>query len=167
MIHTFESLTAKPWKQDGTTQMPEDIQTTDEATEQQESVTTETETPEEVADTTSTDEAEEPSTEESTEQASTGVQPEQADPYKEKFVHSQRESILNHERVKVANARIEQLTKLDTPTDEAMRELYSDWDSLKACQQAQEAPEVRPIKRFPSPKPERAARPITSGTWNW
>lgn len=110
--------------------MPEELQTTDEVTEQQESVTTETGTPEEVTDTTSTDEAQNPSTEE-TEQASPDAQPqEQPEPYKEKFVNSQRESILNHERVKVANARIDQLTKQDTPTDEAMKQLYPEWDEL-------------------------------------
>lgn len=64
-------------------------------------------------------------------------QPEQPSPepqpqpdYKEKFVHSQRESILNAERVKVKEAQIESLTKQDTPTDEAMRQLYPEWDSL-------------------------------------
>jgi hypothetical protein len=111
--------------------MPEELQTTDEVTEQQESVTTETETPDEVVDITSTDEVEGTPTGEPAEPASPEVQPEpQAEPYKEKFVHSQRESILNHERVKVANAQIEQLTKQDTPTDDAMRQLYPSWDEL-------------------------------------
>jgi hypothetical protein len=49
---------------------------------------------------------------------------------KDKFVASGRESILNAERVKAANAQIEQLTKQDTPTDEAMRKLYPEWDQL-------------------------------------
>lgn len=64
-------------------------------------------------------------------------QPEQPSPepqpqpdYKEKFVHSQRESILNAERVKVKDAQIESLTNQDTPTDEAMRKLYPEWDQL-------------------------------------
>ena len=62
----------------------------------------------------------------------TPQQPEtpQAPDYKEKFVNSQRESILNAERVNVANSRIEQLTKQDTPTDEAMRTLYPEWDTF-------------------------------------
>ena len=49
---------------------------------------------------------------------------------KDKFVASAQESILNAERVKVANAQIESLTKQDTPTDEAMRQLYPEWDNL-------------------------------------
>jgi hypothetical protein len=54
----------------------------------------------------------------------------QAPDYKDKFVASQREAIVAAERVNVANARIEQLTKTDTPTDEAMRQLYPEWDQL-------------------------------------
>ena len=73
-------------------------------------------------------------------------QPETPD-YKEKFVHSQRESILNAERVKVAQSRIESLTKQDTPTDEAMRQLYPEWDELnevtKKAFLRQEAQEMR------------------------
>ncbi len=49
---------------------------------------------------------------------------------KDKFVASAQESILNAERVKVANAQIEKLTKTDTPTDEAMRLVYPEWDDL-------------------------------------
>jgi hypothetical protein len=109
--------------------MSEPIQTPEEGTEKQESVTTETETPEEVAVTTPTEEAEAASTEAATEQASQEPQP-QADPYKGKFVASQREAILLNERHKVAEARIESLTKQDTPTDEAMRVLYPEWDNL-------------------------------------
>lgn len=56
-------------------------------------------------------------------------EPEQPD-YKQKFIDSSRESILNAERVKVANAQLEKLTKTDTPTDEAMRELYPEWEQL-------------------------------------
>jgi len=51
---------------------------------------------------------------------------------KEKFVASARESILNAERVKVSQSRIEELIKVDTPTDEAMRQLYPEWDTLDA-----------------------------------
>lgn len=50
--------------------------------------------------------------------------------YKQKFVESSKESILNAERVKVANAQLEKLTKTDTPTDEAMRLVYPEWDDL-------------------------------------
>src|SRR6266852_1852877 len=45
--------------------------------------------------------------------------PPVAPDYKEKFKNSQREAIVANERVNVANERIEQLTKTDTPTDEA------------------------------------------------
>jgi hypothetical protein len=50
--------------------------------------------------------------------------------YKQKFVESSKESILNAERVNIAQSRIEQLTNTDTPTDEAMRLLYPEWDNL-------------------------------------
>lgn len=67
--------------------------------------------------------------------------------YKDKFVASQRESILNAERVNVANERIDQLTKTDTPTDEAMRLLYPEWDGMDAFTKGvlikQEATEMR------------------------
>jgi hypothetical protein len=96
-----------------------DIQTTDEVTEQTEPVTLPENTKETVAP--------EPTASEVTEQTSPEPQPE---PYKEKFVASQRESILNNERVKVANARLESLTKQDTPTDEGMKALYPEWDNL-------------------------------------
>ncbi len=66
---------------------------------------------------------------------------------KEKFVASAQESILNAERVRVAQAQIESLTKQDTPTDEAMRALYSNWDELDPVSKnfyvKQEAQEMR------------------------
>lgn len=65
-----------------------------------------------------------------TEHPSSKPQPQPQIDYKDKFVNSQRESMLNVERVNVANARIESLTKEDTPTDEKMREMYPDWDEL-------------------------------------
>jgi transposase len=68
-------------------------------------------------------------TTEGTEETPATPQPPAPD-YKQKFVESGRESILNAERVKVANDRIEQLTNTDTPTDEAMRVLYPEWDNL-------------------------------------
>jgi hypothetical protein len=51
---------------------------------------------------------------------------------KDKFVASAQESILNAERVKVRDQKIESLTKTDTPTDEAMRLVYPEWDQLDA-----------------------------------
>jgi hypothetical protein len=53
----------------------------------------------------------------------------QAD-YKQKFVDSQREAILLNERLKQERTRNELLTKQDTPTDEAMRQVYPEWDQL-------------------------------------
>ena len=49
---------------------------------------------------------------------------------RDKFAASARESILNAERIKVRDAQIDQLTNTDTPTDEAMKLLYPDWDQL-------------------------------------
>lgn len=67
--------------------------------------------------------------------------------YKDKFVESQREAILQHERIKQRDAQIESLTKQDTPTDEAMRALYSNWDELDPASKnfyiKQEAQEMR------------------------
>jgi hypothetical protein len=105
----------------------EPILTPDEGTETTEPVTQPTITEETVAPQP-TAEAETTSTEEVTEPASE-PQP-QADPYKEKAINQGRENILLNERVKAVNTRIEQLTKQDTPTDEAMRALYPEWDNL-------------------------------------
>ncbi len=106
--------------------MPEPIQTPDEGTEPKEQVTPqadpEIETPQTPGEVETPQPAIEPTTPE--------PQPQPQTDFKEKFVHSQRESILNAERVKAANARIESLTKQDTPTDEAMRGLYPEWDNL-------------------------------------
>jgi hypothetical protein len=64
------------------------------------------------------------------EQPSPEPQTPAAPDYKQKFVDSQREAILLAERNKVKEAQIESLTKQDTPTDEAMRNLYPEWDKL-------------------------------------
>jgi hypothetical protein len=104
--------------------MSDEIQTTEEVTE--EVVTpevTETETPQ-----IPSEEVETPVVE-TTEPSLDPVEPEQPD-YKQKFVDSAKESILNAERVKVRDAQLEQLTKTDTPTDEAMRLVYPEWDDL-------------------------------------
>lgn len=98
-----------------------DVQTPPEGTEQEQVTpqTPETETPQ----TPEVTEPETPAT----------PQPETPQPEvvpKDKFVASQRESILNAARVDVANERIEQLTKQDTPTEEAMKLLYPDWDEF-------------------------------------
>jgi hypothetical protein len=73
-----------------------------------------------------------PSEEVETPQEQSSPEPQTPPGYvpKDKFVASAQESILNAERVKVANARIESLTKQDTPTDEAMRQLFPEWDNL-------------------------------------
>jgi len=74
-----------------------------------------------------TDEVVETPTEPTPEQPSSQPEPE---PYKEKFKESAKEGILLNERVKVRDAQIESLTKQDTPTDEAMRQVYPAWDGL-------------------------------------
>lgn len=76
------------------------------------------------------------------------LEPAPTDPdYKQKFVDSQREAILLAERNKVKEAQIEKLTKTDTPTDEAMRLVYPDWDTYndiaKKAFIRQEAQEMR------------------------
>lgn len=113
--------------------MENTIQTPNTGTESQGNVTPAPEvTPEPVApQPTASEDPATPSPEGTppSEPSSPAPQP-QADPYKEKFVASQREAILLAEREKIAKARIEQLTKQDTPTDEAMRALYPEWDNL-------------------------------------
>jgi hypothetical protein len=103
--------------------MNEEIQTSEEETEQTEVVTpatsetTETETP----------------IEETPEVEVTEQQPQQepAQPdYKNKFVESQREAILQNERLKQKDAHISKLTTKDTPTDDEMRSLHPEWDQL-------------------------------------
>jgi len=100
-----------------------DIQTPPEGTEQEIETpqTQDTETPETPI------EPQEPET-----PTAQPAQPEPQPPvdYKDKFVHSQREAILANERANVARSQLESLTKQDTPTDEAMRKLYPEWDQL-------------------------------------
>jgi hypothetical protein len=117
--------------------MSDEIQTNDEltdkidaalATEPDEQVEAQTEptdqTPAEPAESEDSQETSEPATEQT-------PQDETAQPdYKQKFVDSQREAILLAERNKIKEARLEQLTKTDTPTDEAMRLVYPEWDDL-------------------------------------
>lgn len=107
--------------------MSDTIQTPDEGTELDE-VTPQAgpemetpQTPSEVA---------EPSVEEPQEPASPEPEAPAAPDYKQKFVDSQREAILLAERNRVKDAQLESLTKQDTPTDEAMRALYPEWDGL-------------------------------------
>jgi hypothetical protein len=105
-----------------------ELQTPDEGTETTEQITPQVEQEPVAPQAPTADETKTTSTEEVTEPVSPEPQPELVP--KEKFVASQRESILNAERVKVRDTRIEQLTKQDTPTDEAMRQLYPEWDQL-------------------------------------
>jgi hypothetical protein len=121
--------------------MNEELQTPENGTEITEQVTPqanqETETPQ-------TPPVEAPNQEEAGEQPS--PEPQQPD-YKNKFVESQRESILLHERNKQKEARIAQLTNKDTPQDDEMRSIYSNWDELdegsKAYYRNQRAMEKR------------------------
>ena len=101
--------------------MPDEIQTTEEVTEEVvTSEVTETETPQIPSEEVS-----------STEETTDALETVPAEPdYKQKFVDSQREAILLAERNKIKEAQLEQLTKTDTPTDEAMRLVYPEWDDL-------------------------------------
>ncbi|HEX8196349.1 MAG TPA: hypothetical protein VF571_09190 [Pyrinomonadaceae bacterium] len=142
--------------------MPEPIQTNDELTdkitaalEAEPDIETPAEPVEQTQVETTTEnlsEVVEPPAEPAapTEQTSPETTPPAPVDYKEKFVESSKESILNHERAKVANAQIEKLTKIDTPTDDAMRQLYGEWDDLndvtKKALIKQEAQEMRQRK---------------------
>lgn len=79
-------------------------------------------------------EPETPQTPEVEQEIEQPVQPEPAQPaqpdYKNKFVESQREAILQNERLKQKDAHISKLTTKDTPTDDEMRSLYPQWDQL-------------------------------------
>lgn len=98
----------------------EPIQTPEEGTE------LEIETPQ-----TQTEQTDETPNETVEAEGQTTEQAPQATPdYKQKFVDSQREAILLAERNKLKEARLEQLTKTDTPTDEAMRQVYPEWDEF-------------------------------------
>jgi len=58
------------------------------------------------------------------------VKPEETVEYwKEKFGHSTREAQLIAERERVANQKLEELTKPKEITDEVMKEKYPDWDN--------------------------------------
>lgn len=91
------------------------------------------------------------------EQPETPAQPD----YRQKFTEQARENILQNERIKVVNSRIESLTKQDTPTDEAMRALYSNWDELDSVSKnfyiKQEAQEMRQ-RRLEAQQHDLAAR---------
>src|ERR1043165_5614227 len=109
--------------------MENTIQTPDEGTEIKEQVTPQADPEMETPQTPN--EVAEPSQEElQTEQPSLEPETLAAPDYKQKFVDSQREAILLAERNRVKEAQIESLTKQDTPTDEAMRALYPEWDGL-------------------------------------
>lgn len=107
--------------------MPEPIQTPDEGTEETE-VTTPQAGQEPVAPQATADVVEDTPT--GGQPETTPSEPQPQTDYKQKFVESQREAILLNERNKVATTRIESLTTQDTPTDEAMRKLYPEWDQL-------------------------------------
>jgi hypothetical protein len=55
----------------------------------------------------------------------------QPNPYKEKFIASQRDASFLNERHKFSESRIEQLTEQVTPNDDAIRQLYPAWDQLE------------------------------------
>jgi hypothetical protein len=116
--------------------MPDEIQTNDELTDKinaaleaepdvvtPEVTDTETETPKDPE--IPSEEVETPAVE-TPEPSPEPVEPD----YKQKFVDSQREAILLAERNKIKDAQLEKLNNTDTPTDEAMRLVYPEWDDL-------------------------------------
>jgi hypothetical protein len=107
----------------------ETIQTPELGTEQ-EQVTPQAGPEMEIPQTPSEEVAEPQVEEPQIEQPSLEPETPAAPDYKQKFVDSQREAILLNERNRVKEAQIETLTKQDTPTDEAMRQLYPEWDGL-------------------------------------
>ncbi|HZT34773.1 MAG TPA: hypothetical protein VFA15_02550 [Nitrososphaera sp.] len=126
--------------------MSDTIQTPVEGTEQ-EQVTPQAD-PEMETPQTPSEEVADPSIEADPQPEQTPQEPQPAAPdYKQKFVDSAREAILQNERIKVKEAQIESLTKQDTPTDEAMRALYANWDELDPVSKnfyiKQEAQEMR------------------------
>lgn len=68
---------------------------------------------------------------EKTDDEQTQPQTPPAPDYKEKFTQSAKEGILQHERVKLRDARIEQLTKTENPTDDELRAKYPWWDNAE------------------------------------
>lgn len=101
----------------------EEIQTPVEGTEQT------VETPD---DNIEVSEKETPQTPEVEQEIEQPVQPEPKPEldYRNKFVESQREAILQNERLKQKDAHINKLTNKDTPTDDEMRSLIPEWDQL-------------------------------------
>jgi hypothetical protein len=79
---------------------------------------------------------EQPDNEEEDQSEKTEADPAQpqtpaAPDYETKFKESAKEGILQHERVKLRDARIEQLTKTENPTDEELRAKYPWWDNAE------------------------------------
>jgi len=109
--------------------MNEEIQTPEEGTELEEVVTPKDDQEQQTPDNLPVEES--PEGDGEGEEAPV-QQPDPKPPvdYKQKFVDSQKEAILLNERNRIKDSRIEQLTKQDTPTDEAMRQLYPDWDTF-------------------------------------
>lgn len=91
------------------------------AEEEQDSEEAEPETADEQADI----EEEQP---EKTDDEPTQPQTRTTPDYETKFKESAKEGILQHERVKLRDAHIEQLTKIETPTDTELKEKYPWWD---------------------------------------
>lgn len=110
--------------------MNDEIQTPEEGTELEEVVTPKDDQEQQAPDNLPVEES--PQGEGEGEEAPNPQQPDPKPPvdYKQKFVDSQKEAILLNERNRIKDSRIEQLTKQDTPTEEAMRQLYPDWDTF-------------------------------------
>jgi hypothetical protein len=117
-----------------------------EQTSVEETETQEPETPQENSEETDTPETptedrenSEPESEETQEEEESEppqppekpqVEPEEP-PYKQKFRESARENQIAQERLRQKDARITQLTTIETPTEEELRRAYPFWDELE------------------------------------
>ena len=68
---------------------------------------------------------------EKTEDEQTQPQTPPAPDYETKFKESAKEGILQHERVKLRDARIEKLTNTENPTDDELKAKYPWWDNTE------------------------------------
>jgi hypothetical protein len=56
--------------------------------------------------------------------------PETAEEWKEKFTHSSREAQILHAKNKKVNEAIEEASKIEPPTEDEMKGIYSDWEEM-------------------------------------
>lgn len=106
--------------------MNEEIQTTDEVTEQAVEIPDDNIESQELETPQTPEVGQEPVQQEPQQP----TQPQEPTDFRKKFVDSQREAILQNERLKQKDAHISKLTTKDTPTDDEMRSQYPQWDQL-------------------------------------